>query len=31
MSIRPPLPGSTFYAQPNKTDVENKLSCMMLL
>lgn len=31
MSVRPPLPGSTFYAQPNKTDVENKLTYQMLL
>jgi|JI6StandDraft_1071083.scaffolds.fasta_scaffold84810_1 hypothetical protein len=31
MSGRPPIHGSTFYAQPNRNDVENKLSYQMLL
>jgi len=31
MSGRPPIQGSTFYAQPNRNDVENKLTYQMLL
>lgn len=31
MSIRPPIPGSRLYEQPNRNDVENKLTYQMLL